>query len=437
MSPVRPPGGGPVPGAVFRRLLRGGGWHAGAALAPLRRLAGGGTVTLHRSGREALRVALLRAAAETGRREVVIPAYTCFSVPAAAVAAGLRVRLADVDDRGRLELASLPPDALDRAAAVVVCNLFGVPEPLAPIREAAEGAGARVIDDAAQALGGRTAEGPCGGRGVPAVLSFGRGKPLSALGGGALLWPDAAGEGEPGGAGTTGPGAGAPRPPGATLAHDLAASGPASAKTEEAPAPAAVAADGGALPGPGPAARAGAILRGLAWNAARRPAVFDRLRRIPALHIGETRFDPGFARGAIAPASLALLACTVPELERICACTAERVRALAARLPGGTGFEPLVAGAGEHGGYPRLVLRAPAPGARDRALRELEDAGATGLYPSSLERVEPLMPHLVPGPRPVRAGDLAARVLTLPAPEDDRELEELAARLARVLPRSG
>lgn len=398
MSRVRPPGGGPVPPRVLRALVSGRSPGA-EALLPLRRLLGQGEVTLHRSGREAMRVALTRAAARTGRHEVVIPAYTCFSVPAAAVAAGLRIRLADVDDRGRLDPASIPPGALERASAVVACNLFGVPEPLGPIRARAEPAGALVIDDAAQALGGASAEGPCGGRGAPAVLSFGRGKPLSALGGGALLWPAAGPDG--------------------VAARESTPGGQA------------------AVPALGAGGRAAALLRALAWNVARRPAVFGGLRRIPQLHIGETRFDPAFPRGPIAPPSLAILLAVLPGLEELCAATARRVRALAERIPGGTGFEPLVAGEEEQGGYPRLVLRAPDAATRDRALRALADLGATGLYPTALDRIEALGPYLVPGPAPRGAAELAARVLTLPAPEDDRELDEATGRLAAVLPRLG
>ena len=56
-------------------------------------------VQLHASGRAALRALLAALASRSGRREVVIPAYCCLSVPAAAVAAGLRVRLVDVDAR--------------------------------------------------------------------------------------------------------------------------------------------------------------------------------------------------------------------------------------------------------------------------------------------------------------------------------------------------
>ena len=48
---------------------------------------GGRTLTLHASGREALRVAFAHLAASTQRGEVAIPAYSCFSIPAAVAAA--------------------------------------------------------------------------------------------------------------------------------------------------------------------------------------------------------------------------------------------------------------------------------------------------------------------------------------------------------------
>ena len=53
-------------------------------------------LTLHASGREALRVAFSQLAALKNRDEIWVPGYTCFSIPAAAVAAGLRVRLVEI-----------------------------------------------------------------------------------------------------------------------------------------------------------------------------------------------------------------------------------------------------------------------------------------------------------------------------------------------------
>ncbi|HJW13354.1 MAG TPA: universal stress protein, partial [Thermoanaerobaculia bacterium] len=77
---------------------------------------------------------------------------------------------------------------LERAAALVVANLFGVAEPVRALRERLAPAGVALIDDAAQSLGAHTPEGPVGARGDLGILSFGRGKPLGALGGGAIVW---------------------------------------------------------------------------------------------------------------------------------------------------------------------------------------------------------------------------------------------------------
>ena len=63
-----------------------------------------------------------------------MPAYTCYSVPAAVVAAGMRVRLVDVDSRGCIDRDDLARQPLESTAAVIVCNLFGLAEPIRDIR---------------------------------------------------------------------------------------------------------------------------------------------------------------------------------------------------------------------------------------------------------------------------------------------------------------
>lgn len=346
----------PTPATTLRRALE-------AVLGP-------GCLTLHRSGREALRVELATLAQQSGRREVVVPAYTCFSVPAAAVAAGLQVRLVDVDAHGRIDVAALAKLPLERAAAVVVCNLFGVAEPVTSVRRLAADAGAALVDDAAQALGARIADGPAGARGDVGILSFARGKPLAALGGGASFRLAGA------------PGAG-----------------------EAAPAPAS-----------GAATRAAAALRALAYAVARDPHVFGWLAALPFLGIGETPYDPGFAQGPIDGAALVLAAAEAPRFVARAAERRERARALAGAIEAATPFRALLAEPPDSGVYPRLALRAPDAAARDAALRALDaiGAGASAFYPSALDTVAGLAPRRV-GDDPVPgARDLAARVLTLP-----------------------
>lgn len=144
------------------------------------------------SGRAALATALTVAMRATGRRVVVLPAYTATAVAAAAAVAGARVRLCDVDpttlDFDRDDLSACVDE---HTAAVVLGNLYGYPSDVADLGWVAE-RGALLIDDAAQALGGWDRGEPIGSRGQLGVLSFGRGKCVTTGKGGALLLHDVA-----------------------------------------------------------------------------------------------------------------------------------------------------------------------------------------------------------------------------------------------------
>lgn len=360
------PGGRGIPPRVLRALFAIDD-PAGRLDATLRARFPGYTPTFHASGREAMRFAFATLAARSGRVEVALPAYCCYSLAASAVAAGLRIRLVDVDGHGRLDAGALARTPLEGVAAVVVGNHFGLSEPIGPIREAIGTAPVAVIDDAAQAIGAKTSEGAVGGRGDVGVLSFGRGKPVSALGGGALLWR---GDGGP-----------LDAPPAPTV---------------------------------GWGDRIEALVRALAYDLARHPLVLRALAAIPALEIGRTRYDPDFRRGAIAGSAVLLAAALFPELDGAIADHGRRGEALAARIRAGTTFEPLAARGAAGATHARLALRAPDRTARERALASLSGWGATGMYPASLAQVDALRPHLVGDTACPGARDLAERVLTLP-----------------------
>jgi dTDP-4-amino-4,6-dideoxygalactose transaminase len=151
-------------------------------------------VLLTDSGTSALTHAI-RGAVGTTTRPVALPAYGCYDLATAAVGAGARVVLYDVDP----ETLAPVPESLRRAfahgpAAVVVAHLYGIPIDTAEIRRLADGEGILLIEDAAQAVGGFFATRPVGGAGSVTVLSFGRGKGLTGGGGGALLCNDAQGD---------------------------------------------------------------------------------------------------------------------------------------------------------------------------------------------------------------------------------------------------
>jgi len=378
-----PPTGIPI--APWRAARRLRSLHPHAALeSELGSWSGGQTIALYASGREALRAAFAAAAERSRRHEIVIPAYTCFSVPAAAVAAGCQVRLVDVDEHGWIDRDALARLPLERAAAVVVCNLFGVGEPIADVAQLAEAAGALVLDDAAQSAGASSAEGEVGRRGVASMLSFGRGKPMGAIGGGALLGFDAA------------------APP------DAVATG-----------------------------RLTAWLRVLGWDVALSGVAFRALAAIPALRIGETPFEPGFPRGGLSPEAAALAALALETFDQRAARRRSEALLLAGQVKAAPGWTPLLARSGERGVYPRLAVRAPTAAARDAAMGPLTrlGAGASAFYPSSLDDVAALVPHRAgSGPMP-GARDLAARILTLPTHGRlrRRRLDEAIGILARAV----
>lgn len=139
------------------------------------------------SGTSALMLAL-RIAKAAGRRRVALPAYGCYDLATACDGAGVEVALYDLDP------ATLGPDwaSLEGVLAggadiVVVAYLYGIPVDLDRVSSLVSRFGAMLIEDAAQGVGAIWAGRPLGAHGELAVLSFGRGKGLTAGGGGALL----------------------------------------------------------------------------------------------------------------------------------------------------------------------------------------------------------------------------------------------------------
>ncbi len=138
------------------------------------------------SGTSALVLALRLTAAP--RAPVAFPAYGCVDLVAAAIEAGVRVRLYDVDPATLSpDLASLRAACVRGVEAVVVAHLYGYPADVAGAALVAADFGVPVIEDAAQGIGAALHGQPLGSFGDLTVLSFGRGKGVTCGGGGALL----------------------------------------------------------------------------------------------------------------------------------------------------------------------------------------------------------------------------------------------------------
>lgn len=122
------------------------------------------------------------------RAEVVLPSYTCYSLAASTMKAGLQPRLVDIDP-ATLDVAPGHIERLDlsRTLAIVATNLYGLPNDLPRLRAIARENGVFLIDDAAQSMGAVAAgtwSGTCGDAGI---FSFDKGKPASAIDGGVVV----------------------------------------------------------------------------------------------------------------------------------------------------------------------------------------------------------------------------------------------------------
>lgn len=145
------------------------------------------------SGTAALMVALRTLMALSPRRRVVVPGFTCPLVAIAIHALGLEVCPCDtLPGTAELDPASLAPLCDGNLLAVLPTHLAGRVAALDAVLALAEGCGAWVIEDAAQALGARAGGLPVGLRGHIGFFSLAVGKGLTLYEGGVLVSRDPA-----------------------------------------------------------------------------------------------------------------------------------------------------------------------------------------------------------------------------------------------------
>lgn len=154
----------------------------------LRRELGVAHVFLVSSGTAALTLTLTALTSLSEGSEVVLPAYTCFSVPAAVVHAGLDPILCDIDESSfDFDHGQLPSALTSRTLGVIAHHLFGLPSNIERTNAVCRPRSIFVIEDAAQALGVRRNGQALGTFGDVGILSFGRGKHITCGSGGAVV----------------------------------------------------------------------------------------------------------------------------------------------------------------------------------------------------------------------------------------------------------
>lgn len=154
----------------------------------MRQFFGNRPITLYASGTAALAQALARCAARrsVSAPQAILPAYGCPDLVAACIHAGVSPLLVDVSSSGwSYDLDGLSSHLSSRTIAIVSVNLLGNADATTGLVELCRRRGISLIQDSAQFLPRRTTEWP----GDYVILSFGRGKPMNLLHGGALVEP--------------------------------------------------------------------------------------------------------------------------------------------------------------------------------------------------------------------------------------------------------
>lgn len=375
-----PPAGSPVgisdiARALAMRIGLGGG---GDNLTDLvRSTTGARHCFLLDSGRTALMIGLkaMKALVPPHRDEVIIPAYTCFTVAAAVVRAGLKIRPVDIDpDTMDFNYDRLQSAGLGNVLAVVGDNLFGIPGDWRKLRCLTRQNGIYLIDDAAQSMGTRIEGRASGAQGHLGFYSLGRGKNLTAYSGGILVTDD-----------------------------DRLAG--------------AVAAGISAMSQVGVASEMVTVLKILLMSQFVKPRLFWLPASLPFLKLGETVFDANFAVGRLARFQKHLTESVYPHLDDYNDARRRNAMSLARAIDDLPRYSVAGYNGNECPAYLRLPVLAENRFMRDRILAALNAAGVTAsiMYPSTIGGIPGIEPHLASPPDSYPgAQQVVDRLFTLP-----------------------
>jgi dTDP-4-amino-4,6-dideoxygalactose transaminase len=145
-------------------------------------------VFLISSGKAALFLILSGMKRLTGKKKVIIPAYTCFSVPSAVRMAGLEIVLCDIKQETLdFDYKKLKQLVDDDTLCIISTHLFGIPSDVAKIRSLIVNKRIFILEDAAQAMGGSDDDQKLGTLGDVGFFSLGRGKNITCGSGGVII----------------------------------------------------------------------------------------------------------------------------------------------------------------------------------------------------------------------------------------------------------
>jgi perosamine synthetase len=324
-------------------------------------------VFLVSSGRAGLTLILRALRRLSGRRRVVVPGYTCFSVAAAVVKAGLDVVACDLEldtldfDYAQLERAIAEADT---PLCVVPTHLFGLPADMTRVGALCRDRGVFVVEDAAQALGLSTPAGKLGTLGDVGFYSFDRGKTVTSGHGGAIVTNSA------------------------EIARELAR-------------------EHAALASPRLTARLRTLAETMVLSVLIDPSRYWIPASLPFLRLGETIYSTDYALERLSGVEAGLLAHVRDRVRELNEARARRVAALRQARPD---LVPARAGA-----CIRLPILCASRQERDRVYGtgRREGLGFSLMYPAAVTAIPELQGSVHGGPCPI-SEQIADRLLTVP-----------------------
>lgn len=349
------------------------------------------------SGRASQTVLLnaMRRISPKEKSEVILPAYTCYSVAAATVRAGFKIRLVDTDastlDFNFEELGNIDSR---HVLAALGCNLFGVMNDWDRLNEVGGLGNYFLIDDGAQSFGASYKGKPSGTLGAAGFYSLGRGKALTTYNGGILVTNNRELS---------------------TQLDDIVTGLPAAGLVEESVV----------------------YIKMMMYSMFIRPKLYWIPASLPFLGLGETIYEDDFGISRLSSVQTVAGAVIFESILYFHTLRAENASELANAVLGLGKFEIPGWNAVNCPPYLRLPVLAPSRECRDRAIEQLRSVGivATKMYPSTLREIPGIDAHLTsnntsfPG-----AQKLVDRLFTLPTHPylTDRDFDNIVAGLRKV-----
>ncbi len=329
------------------------------------------------TGRTALTLALLAMKQGDARNEVIIPGYTCFTVPSAIKRAGLRATLVDfAPESMQYDLTLLEKHDTTHTLAIILIYPFAMYSNPEPILAWAKSRKVFVIEDVAQGFGLRHGKQMLGTLGDIGIYSFSKGKTITSVRGGVAI----------------------------TNNNEIAARLNTQRENE--------------CTAPGLIAQLRIIFEAIILWLFLSPSRFGLITKLPFVKLGETHYDPDFTLGLMTSPTAAIAIRKTRILDQINNARTEVGRKfllqMAEKFKRG-GIALTCESESEHSLFLRLVLLAKTEAERDRLLAEGKSLGFSRMYGEPLCVIDDSALWAENGmqPTPV-AEDFAHRMLTLP-----------------------